>query len=127
LVIVSATTPAETFLAWVTTATCLPQGDDGQYHLMWSPLPCFHVQPLARSARSTSLPGRDAERFPSLFGMGPAVVLGQDLTEGCRAGKATVRRQISQRVTGSRVTVTAKRREGDLLTTTMMPAGVILP
>jgi hypothetical protein len=53
-VIVSATTPAETFLAWVTTATCLPQ-DDGQYHLMWSPLPCFHVQPLARSARSTSL------------------------------------------------------------------------
>jgi hypothetical protein len=31
-VIVSATTPAETFLACVTTATCLPQ-DDGQYHL----------------------------------------------------------------------------------------------
>jgi hypothetical protein len=53
-VIVPATTPAETFLAWVTTAACLPQ-DDGQYHLMWSPLPCFHVQPLARSARSTSL------------------------------------------------------------------------
>ena len=52
--IVSATTPAETFLAWVTTATCLPQ-EDGQYHLMGSPLPCFHVQPLARSARSSSL------------------------------------------------------------------------
>ena len=28
------------------------------------------------------LPGRQAERF----GMGPAVVLGQDLTGGCRAG-----------------------------------------
>jgi|GEM_PF-3238966 hypothetical protein len=52
----------------------------------------------------------DAEHF----GMGPAVVLGQDLTEAA-GSHATVRWQISQRVTGSWVTVTGKRREGDLL------------
>ena len=49
--IVSATTPGETVLACVTTATCWPQG---QYHFSWSPLPCFHVQPCASSACSTS-------------------------------------------------------------------------
>jgi hypothetical protein len=35
--------------------------------------------------------------------------------------------RISQRVTGSWVTDTGKRREDDLLITSMMPAGVILP
>ena len=70
------------------------------------------------------LPGRDAERF----GMGPAVVLGQDLTEaagpvrhGALADLATV--------TGSWVTVTGKRREGDSLICLhdASLAGVILP
>ena len=43
--------------------------------------------------------------------MGPAAVPGQHLTEA--AGPyATARWQISQRVTGSWVTVTGKRREG---------------
>ncbi len=46
--------------------------------------------------------------------MGPAVMLGQDLGE--MAGRyAAVRWQIWQRVTGSWVTVTGKRREDDLL------------
>jgi hypothetical protein len=46
--------------------------------------------------------------------MGPAVVPGHDLTQA--AGRyATVRWQIWQRVTGSWVTITGKRREGDLL------------
>ena len=60
--------------------------------------------------------------------MGPAVVLGQDLTEA--AGPVRYGRwQISQRVTGSWVTVTGKRREGDLLICLhdASPAGVILP
>jgi len=55
-VIVSATTPGQTFLASITTATCLPH-NDGQYHLMWSPLPCFHAEPLARSATVNALTG----------------------------------------------------------------------
>ncbi len=46
--------------------------------------------------------------------MGPAVVLGQDLTEA--AGPVdTVRWQIAHRVTSSWVTVTAMRREDDSL------------
>jgi hypothetical protein len=68
--------------------------------------------------------GRDAERF----GMGPAVVLGR--TSLRLPGRyATVRWQIWQRVTGSWVTVTGKRREGDLLICLYdaSPAGVILP
>ena len=60
--------------------------------------------------------------------MGPAVVPGQDLTEAA-GSHATVRWQVSQRVAGSWVTVTGKRREGDLLMWLYGagPAGVILP
>src|ERR1700731_3746737 len=60
--------------------------------------------------------------------MGPAVVLGQDLSEGA-GPEATVRWQIWQRVTGSWVTVTGKRREGDLLICLYDASspGVILP
>jgi hypothetical protein len=47
--------------------------------------------------------------------MGPAVVPGQDLTQAAGRRYATVRWQIWQRVTGSWVTITGKRREGDLL------------
>jgi hypothetical protein len=62
------------------------------------------------------------------FGMGPAIVLGQDLTEaagpvgdGAVADLATV--------TGGWVTVTGKWREGDLLICIYdaSPAGVIMP
>jgi hypothetical protein len=68
--------------------------------------------------------GREAERF----GMGPAVVLGQDLAEaagpvgdGAVADLATGERQLG--------TVTRKRREGDLLICIYdaSPAGVIMP
>jgi hypothetical protein len=60
--------------------------------------------------------------------MGPAVVPGQDLTQAA-GPDATVRWQIWQRVTGSWVTVTGKRREGDLLICLYdaSPAGVIMP
>ena len=52
--------------------------------------------------------------------MGPVVVLRQDLTEP--AGRyATVRRQTSQRVTGSWVTVTGKRRKVTCSYTSVMP------
>jgi hypothetical protein len=73
--------------------------------------------PVAASADSAEglrgrLPGREAERF----GMSPAVVPGQDLAE-VPGRHATVRRQIWQRVTGSWVTVTGKRRELELLIT----------
>ena len=65
----------------------------------------------ARNASSARrLLGREAERF----GMGTAVVLSQNLTEAAgpvRDGAG----QIWQRVTGSWLTVTGKRREGDLL------------
>ena len=44
------------------------------------------------------------------FGMGPAVVLGQDLAEGAGPVR-TVRWQTWQRVTGRWITVTGKRRE----------------
>lgn len=54
------------------------------------------------------LPGQDAKRP----GMGPAVVLGQDLAEGT---EATVPWQIRQRVTGRWVTVTGKRRDCEML------------
>ena len=59
--------------------------------------------------------------------MGPAVVPGQDVTEAA-GSHATVRWQISQRVAGSWVTVTGKRREGDLFICLhdASPAGVIL-
>jgi hypothetical protein len=46
--------------------------------------------------------------------MGAAIVLGQDLSEAAGPVR-TVCWQIWQRVTGSWVTVTGKRREGDLL------------
>jgi len=62
----------------------------------------------------------------SATGWGPAVVLGQDLTEAAgpvRDGAVT------DLATGDWVTVTGKRREGDLLTCfyDASPAGVILP
>jgi hypothetical protein len=80
--------------------------------------------PTGNAATGRGLLRRDAERF----GMGPSVVLGQ--TSVRRPGRyATVRRQISQRVTGGWVTVTGKRREGDLLICLYdaCPAGMILP
>jgi hypothetical protein len=60
--------------------------------------------------------------------MGSAVVLGQDLTR-LPGRYATVQWQIWQRVTGSWVTVTRKRREGDLLICLhdVSSAGVIFP
>jgi len=67
------------------------------------------------------------EGTPSTFGMGPAVVLGQDLTEaagpvryGAVADLATGDWQLGN--------VTGKRREGDLLICLYdaSPAGVIL-
>src|SRR5437879_4796931 len=51
LAMVSRTTPGDTMRASVITPMCLPQG---QYHLMWSPLPSFGVQRLACSARAMS-------------------------------------------------------------------------
>jgi hypothetical protein len=60
--------------------------------------------------------------------MGPAVVPGQDLAE-FPGLYGTVRWQIWQRVTGSWVTVTGKRRELALLIIShdANPAGVTLP
>ena len=68
--------------------------------------------------------GRETERF----GMGPAVVLSEDLTEAAGPVRDGAW-QIWQRVTGSWVTVTGKRREGDLLICIYdaSPAGVIMP
>src|SRR5712691_10682153 len=65
LVIVSTTTPAETFLAWVTTATCLPQ-DGGQYHLMWLPLDvvAFAVLPCAAVGQERPRGLDRADGFP---------------------------------------------------------------
>ena len=52
--------------------------------------------------------------------MGPAVVLGQDLAEGAGpVGDGAVANLAA--VTGRWVTVTGKRREGDLFITSMMP------
>jgi hypothetical protein len=60
--------------------------------------------------------------------MGPAVVLGQDLTE---AAEPVRHGPVADLATGagSWVTVTGKRREGDLLICLYdaSPAGVILP
>jgi hypothetical protein len=80
--------------------------------------------PAGNAGSLRRLLGREAERFR----MGPAVVLGQDLTR-LPGRYATVRWQIWQRVTGRWVTVTGKRREGDLLICPYgaSPAGVILP
>ena len=60
--------------------------------------------------------------------MGPAVVLDQDLTEGAGPVRDGAVADLAT-VTGSLVTVTGKRREGDLLICIYdaSPAGVILP
>ena len=62
--------------------------------------------------------------------MGPAVVLGQDLTEVAGpVGRGAVTGAWRRRVGGGWVTVSGKRREGDLLICLYdaSPAGVICP
>ena len=68
--------------------------------------------------------GRDAERF----GIGPAVVPGHDLTEAAGPVRHGALADLAA-VTGSRVTVTGKRREGGLLICLYdaSPARVIVP
>ena len=59
---------------------------------------------------------------PERFGMGSAVVLGQDLAEVAGMVRHSAVADL-ERVTGSWVTVTGKRREGEVLITSMMPGG----
>lgn len=65
------------------------------------------------------LRGRLPRGVAECFGMGPAVVLGQDRTEVADR-YATVWWQIWPRGTGKWVTVTGNRRDGDLLIASMM-------
>ena len=77
---------------------------------------CGDSEIVARSPRTVT-PGRQAERF----GTGPAVVLGQDVAEAAGPVRDGAAADLWQRVTGRWVTVTGKRRELDLLITSMMP------
>jgi hypothetical protein len=66
--------------------------------------------------------------YAECFGMGPAVVLGQDLTEAAGPLRHGAVADLAA-VTGSWVTVTGKRRGDDLIICfhDASPAGVILP